>query len=131
VSAAPAQALTVEWRPTSGLRAHEHARLLPTLQDAAFQSFRDDIAQRGITSPLEITSEGIVLDGRERLRAACELGLERLPVLVINPVDQVEQGAQPPRIAAVLNAWPDCSPRPRPTARLGARSAPAAPLAKA
>ena len=89
MSAAP-QAVTIEWRPTSGLRAHEHARLLPTLQGAAYQSFRDDIAQRGITNPLEITSDGIVLDGRERLRAARELGLERLPVLVINPVDQVE-----------------------------------------
>jgi N6-adenosine-specific RNA methylase IME4 len=72
------------------LRAHEHARLLPTLQDAAYTSFRDDITQRGITSPLEITSEGIVLDGRERLRAARELGLERLPVLLVDPVDEVE-----------------------------------------
>src|SRR6476660_5758105 len=84
------QAATVEWRSTSRLRAHGHPYLLPPLPTAAYESFRQDIARRGITNPLEITSEGIVLDGRERLRAARSLGIEQLPVRIVTPKDEVE-----------------------------------------
>ena len=56
----------------------------------AYQAFRADIARRGVLCPLEVTSEGVVLDGRERLKAARELGLERVPVRVVAPADELE-----------------------------------------
>ncbi|HYZ76062.1 MAG TPA: MT-A70 family methyltransferase, partial [Gaiellaceae bacterium] len=43
----------------------------------------------GLLVPLEITMAGVVLDGLQRLRAACELGLERLPVRVLAPDDEL------------------------------------------
>jgi N6-adenosine-specific RNA methylase IME4 len=40
--------------------------------------------------PLEVSAGGIVLDGRHRLRAAVELGLETVPVRVVSPGDEHE-----------------------------------------
>jgi N6-adenosine-specific RNA methylase IME4 len=57
---------------------------------AEYAAFRADIDRRGLQVPLEVTERGIVLDGRQRLRAALELGLERVPVLVVAPVDELD-----------------------------------------
>jgi hypothetical protein len=55
-----------------------------------YGSFRADVAERGIMVPLEITAEGVVLDGRHRLQAAAELELELVPVRVVAPQDEHE-----------------------------------------
>jgi ParB-like chromosome segregation protein Spo0J len=55
-----------------------------------YAAFRADIAERGILVPLEITAEGVVLDGRHRLEAATELGMELVPVRVVAPQDAHE-----------------------------------------
>lgn len=55
-----------------------------------YGAFRADVAARGVLQPLEITAEGVVLDGRHRVRAACELGLREVPVSVVAPPDEVE-----------------------------------------
>src|SRR4051812_6458157 len=47
------------------------------------EALRHDIDLRGVLVPLEITAQGIVVDGHERLRAAQELQLPRLPVQVL------------------------------------------------
>jgi N6-adenosine-specific RNA methylase IME4/ParB-like chromosome segregation protein Spo0J len=80
----------LETRPADGLRLHPQAGLVPAMSEAEFASLRADLAQRGILTPLEVTCEGVVLDGRARLRAARELGLEDVPVLVIAPEDEVQ-----------------------------------------
>jgi N6-adenosine-specific RNA methylase IME4 len=49
-----------------------------------------DIARRGIVVPLDITTDGVVLDGRHRHRAALNLGLELVPVRVVDPPDEVD-----------------------------------------
>jgi N6-adenosine-specific RNA methylase IME4 len=54
------------------------------------EALREDIAARGIQVPLEITAAGVVLDGRMRHRAALELGLEEVPVRIVEPADEVE-----------------------------------------
>jgi N6-adenosine-specific RNA methylase IME4 len=76
--------------PTGELQPHPQAALVPAMAAEHYRAFLSDIAQRGVLSPLEITKQGVVLDGRERLRAAGELGLERLPVRIVEPKDEVE-----------------------------------------
>jgi hypothetical protein len=66
--------MAVKWRAVSELRPHAHAQL-PPLDDAEQGALQTDIEKRGILEPLEITSDGIVLDGRERLRAAGRCGI--------------------------------------------------------
>jgi N6-adenosine-specific RNA methylase IME4 len=85
-----AQPATIEQRQTTQLRAHSHADLVPPLERRAFVELRADIDRRGILSPLEATPTGLVLDGRERLRAAAELNLETVPLITVDPVDEVE-----------------------------------------
>jgi len=51
---------------------------------------RADIIRRGIVTPLAITKDGVVLDGRHRLRIALELGLDQVPVRVVDPDDEVD-----------------------------------------
>src|SRR5947207_2356434 len=76
-------------RPAGALRLHPDAERIPQMDAKAYAAFRSDIQARGLQVPLEITSEDVVLDGRERLRAACELGLEQLPVRIVAPEDEL------------------------------------------
>jgi N6-adenosine-specific RNA methylase IME4 len=55
-----------------------------------YEAFHADIAARGIVVALDITSDGVVLDGRHRLRAASELALPAIPVRVVSPDDDQE-----------------------------------------
>jgi N6-adenosine-specific RNA methylase IME4 len=59
------------------------------MQAIEWRSFLADAKERGIVTPLEITSAGMVLDGRHRLRAARELELAAVPVRVVEPEDDV------------------------------------------
>jgi ParB-like chromosome segregation protein Spo0J len=55
-----------------------------------YASFKADIETRGQLIPLEVTAAGVVMDGRERLRAAVELRIPELEVLIVAPADEVE-----------------------------------------
>jgi len=77
-------------RSPSALRPHQRADLIPAVSRQEFVAFREDIADRGIQVPLEISREQVVLDGHLRLRAAVELGLESVPVRLVAPADEVE-----------------------------------------
>ena len=90
MTAPPPPAPQLQRRPTEKLREHPYARLVPRLDERHYQAFRDDVAARGLQQPLEITAEGVVLDGRARLRAALELRLEHVPVVVVKPADELE-----------------------------------------
>jgi N6-adenosine-specific RNA methylase IME4/ParB-like chromosome segregation protein Spo0J len=79
----------MEWRPPQALRPHQQAGLVPAMGRAEYEALRADVAERGLLVPLEITPAGVVLDGQQRLRAARELGLERLPVRVVAPEDEL------------------------------------------
>jgi N6-adenosine-specific RNA methylase IME4 len=78
-----------ERRATSELREHEQGKLVPAMGAGEYAAFRADVGERGITEPLEITRAGVVLDGRHRLRAAAELGLQSVPVRLAAPSDEV------------------------------------------
>jgi N6-adenosine-specific RNA methylase IME4 len=57
------------------------------MREPEYRAFREDIAERGIRVPLEVTAKKIVLDGRQRLRAARELKLPSVPVRIVEPKD--------------------------------------------
>jgi N6-adenosine-specific RNA methylase IME4 len=76
-------------RPAS-LRLHPEASLVPPMTKAEYAELRSSIGERGILSPLEVTPEGVVLDGRARLRAALDLELEHVPVRIVAPENEVE-----------------------------------------
>src|SRR6476646_8559946 len=77
-------------RPTASLQPHPAASTVPAMDAREYESFRADIASRGVLTPLEITAQGVVLDGHQRLRAATEVGLETVPVTIVNPADEIE-----------------------------------------
>ena len=77
-------------RPTTELRPHPQADVLPPLEPQEYRSFLADVERRGVLVPLDITPAGVVLDGHVRLRAALELGLEELPVRELVPADELE-----------------------------------------
>lgn len=85
----PPPALPRSW-PLTRLRLHPAAELVPAMTGAEYARFREDISHRGVLVPLEATGAGVVLDGRHRLQAAIELGLTRVPVQVVAPVDETE-----------------------------------------
>jgi N6-adenosine-specific RNA methylase IME4 len=82
--------IKVEYWPRERLRVHAETALVPALADAEFGALREDIASQGVLDPLHVTAVGVVLDGRSRLRAAAELGLEQLPVQIVAPEDERE-----------------------------------------
>jgi ParB-like chromosome segregation protein Spo0J len=77
-------------RHPGALRPHPDAERLPELGRADYRPFVADIAERGLTTPLEITDKDVVVDGHQRLRAALELGLEDVPVRIVAPADELE-----------------------------------------
>ena len=76
--------------PLTRLQLHPAAELVPAMTAAEYARFREDISQRGVLVPLEVTEAGVVLDGRHRLQAAAEQGLARVPVQVVAPADETE-----------------------------------------
>lgn len=70
------------------LTPHPEAALTPSLRPREYAAFVAEIAERGVGTPVEITAEGTVLDGHERLRAARELALDAIPVRLVSPPDE-------------------------------------------
>jgi N6-adenosine-specific RNA methylase IME4 len=73
----------VPQRLVAELRPHSAGSIVPPLVGAAYAAFVADVAVRGVVTALEITPENEVLDGQQRLRAALELGLARVPVRIV------------------------------------------------
>jgi len=63
------------------LKVHPLGHLIPNMRNSEWQDFYADIAMRGIKVPLEVLADGIVVDGRHRLRAAIELGMKEVPIV--------------------------------------------------
>ena len=63
---------------------------MPAMRRDEYHAFRADVAARGIHTPLDITVEGVVLDGHQRFRAATELALASVPTKIAEPADEAE-----------------------------------------
>ena len=82
-----------EWRlerRLCELRLHDQQERIPTLTAKELKAFIASVEARGVRVPIEITPEGVVLDGRARLHAAEEAGLEQVPVRLVAPDDELE-----------------------------------------
>ena len=84
-----AAADTIRHERPEQLSPHPQSTRVPALTRDEYTMLRADIARRGVVTPLELTSELVVLDGHERLRAARELALASVPVRVVAPPDEV------------------------------------------
>ena len=54
---------------------HEIANIFPMMQDDEYERLKDDIAINGQLEPI-VLYEGKVLDGRNRYKALCDIGLK-------------------------------------------------------
>src|SRR4051794_16757373 len=89
-SETPGERFRFESRLCAELVPHPQANELPPVDENERAALRADIARHGVRSPLKVTADGVVLDGHLRLAAAVELSLAELPVLVVDPADELE-----------------------------------------
>jgi len=73
-SEAPVQALAIK-RSTY--------QLLPEMAPEQFEALKEDIAERGVLTPIDIDEEGNILDGHNRYRAWLELKKNELPPTIV------------------------------------------------
>lgn len=77
------------WADVHDLRPHPQADLVPSMDADADAYLVQDIEANGVQVPLDVTSGGVVLDGRHRLRIAVALGMKGVPIRVVDPDDEV------------------------------------------
>jgi N6-adenosine-specific RNA methylase IME4/ParB-like chromosome segregation protein Spo0J len=77
-------------QPIAKLAAHPDGHRIPVMAEPDYEVFRADVATHGIQVPIEITATRVVLDGRQRLRAARDLGLATVPVRVVEAEDELD-----------------------------------------
>jgi N6-adenosine-specific RNA methylase IME4/ParB-like chromosome segregation protein Spo0J len=80
----------IERRSPDQLVAHPDADRVPVMPESDYAAFRADVDARGIQVPIEITATNVVLDGRQRLRAARELAHTTVPVVVVSVADELD-----------------------------------------
>src|SRR5487761_2566131 len=70
------------------LVAHPLATRLPGMTETERAALYQDVVARGITTPIEATSHGVILDGHARWQVATELGIAGVPVRIVDPDDE-------------------------------------------
>jgi site-specific DNA-methyltransferase (adenine-specific) len=82
-----AEAVTDDLYPIDRITEHPALDLVPNMRAAEFADLRNDIEERGIQVPVELTADGVLLDGRHRLRAARELRFHAVPFRLVETDD--------------------------------------------
>lgn len=78
-------------KSVSELKFYEgNEELFPQQDFDEYNGLKEDIRKNGIKTELHVTPDGVVLCGNQRLRIARELGIEELPIKVVNPLDREE-----------------------------------------
>jgi hypothetical protein len=82
----------VSLAPVAGLRLHEEAGKIPGMRDEEWGPFLADVQTAGVKDPITVQRGGVVLDGRNRLRAARESGQTTIPAIEVDwsPAGQLE-----------------------------------------
>ena len=70
------------------MKFHPIADEQPLLSDSDFESLKEDIRKNGLLVPIVPDENGLLLDGRHRLRACKELGI---PVWLSEPVSGTDE----------------------------------------
>jgi len=74
---------THDTRSLSDLTSHpRQAEIYGDISLDELSALTEDIDRVGIRQPVEITEDGVIIDGHQRCRAAARLGWETVPVLV-------------------------------------------------
>lgn len=55
---------------------------MPDMPPAQFEALKEDIAERGLLTPIDIDEDGRILDGHHRYQALRELGITDFPTIV-------------------------------------------------
>jgi len=72
----------------SKLKENELNKILPQLTSEQYSGLKERIRAHGYgKEPVEITSDNVLLDGHNRIRICRELGIERVPYVVIDVDD--------------------------------------------
>ena len=82
----PAATLDEE-RNTDDLKLHAQANVVPDPNQDDWDMLAADIQRRGIQVPIEILSDGTIVDGRTRYRIAKNFGIQVVPVRIVDPPD--------------------------------------------
>jgi hypothetical protein len=69
------------------LSVHPAAHAVPDLPPRQYAALKSSIERLGIRHPLLADAEGRVIDGRNRLKIALEIGLEIVPVVTVDGTD--------------------------------------------
>ena len=73
------------------LHFHPATSLVPKMNEEEWKEFLEDVRERGIVTPIEVLSDGSVVDGVHRVRAAKEVGISHVPARIINPKEDIEE----------------------------------------
>jgi hypothetical protein len=65
--------------------------VLPSLPPEEYEALRDHIALHGVEEPILVTSDGIIIDGPERLKAVTELNIRKYPIRVVGNLSEKER----------------------------------------
>ena len=76
-------------RKTTELKPHPKLKHFPMLPEDKFAALVVSIRKEGMLKAIVVTSEGEIIDGRNRWKAAKEIALEMVPVEVRDDVDPV------------------------------------------
>ncbi len=68
----------------------EHPQQAETYSDHEFESLKRDIQTRGVRQPVEVTRNGMIVDGHQRVRACRELGVEEIDAILCQDTAQDE-----------------------------------------
>ena len=74
--------LEIEYVATSELKPNEYNPNRQTEDE--FSMLKSSMSEDGFTTPIIATSDGVIVDGEHRWRAAQELGYERIPVVRVD-----------------------------------------------
>jgi hypothetical protein len=79
-------------RDPQNLRPHPAIKAMPrwAKESPGWRAFVDDIRERGIIHPIQITAHDVVLDGWTRCLAARALQLPEVPVVLVPAAEEIE-----------------------------------------
>jgi hypothetical protein len=66
-------------------------QVLPPMAPDQFEALKQDIAERGVLTPIDLDEQGHVLDGHNRVRVCNELGITNYPVFVRAGLSEIEK----------------------------------------
>jgi DNA modification methylase len=96
----------IEMRPITSIRPYENN---PRINDAAVDAVAESIRKFGFRQPIVVDSDGVIVVGHTRYKAALKLGMTLVPVHVAHELTPAEAKAY--RIAdnqtATLSSWDD------------------------